>query len=198
MPASRHPRDKELTRQRILAAAVTTFAEKGYNQTGVEDVVRASDTSKGAFYYHFSGKEHLFDELLSILVDRLATDLEDAIRDKSGAANKVEAALAAVLGAFASDRPLTKILILDAAGLDAERSDRLMAVRDGFAQIIAAQLEAALADGDVAPLDPQITALVWVGAILEVVTHWLRQDDPAPLLDSLPALRTALLRTLGR
>lgn len=198
MPASRHPRDKELTRQRILAAAVTTFAEKGYNQTGVEDVVRASDTSKGAFYYHFSGKEHLFDELLSILVDRLATDLEDAIRDKSGAANKVEAALAAVLGAFASDRPLTKILILDAAGLDAERSVRLMAVRDGFAQIIAAQLEAALADGDVAPLDPQITALVWVGAILEVVTHWLRQDDPAPLLDSLPALRTALLRTLGR
>ena len=198
MPASRHPRDKELTRQRILAAAVTTFAEKGYNQTGVEDVVRASDTSKGAFYYHFSGKEHLFDELLSILVDRLATDLEDAIRDKSGAANKVEAALAAVLGAFASDRPLTKILIQDAAGLDAERSVRLMAVRDGFAQIIAAQLEAALSDGDVAPLDPQITALVWVGAILEVVTHWLRQDDPAPLLDSLPALRTALLRTLGR
>lgn len=196
--SGRRPRDKEGTRQRILDAAIATFAAKGYNQTGVEDVVKASDTSKGAFYYHFTGKEQLFDELLRSFVERLTADLDGAVRDQHGAASKVEAALGGVLAAFASDRRLTRILVLDAAGLDTDRSARLMAVRDGFAQIIAAHLQTALADGDVLPLDPQITSLVWVGAILEVVTHWLRQEDPAPLLDALPALRTTLLRTLGR
>jgi TetR/AcrR family transcriptional regulator, fatty acid metabolism regulator protein len=194
----RRTRDKEGTRQRILEAAVATFAGKGYNQTGVEDVVKASGTSKGAFYYHFSGKEQLFDELLRAFVEKLTLDLLTAVSDLHGATTKVEAALGAVLSAFASDRRLARILVLDAAGLDSDRSTRLMNVRDGFAQLIAAQLELALQDGDVAPLDPHITALVWVGAILEVVTHWLRQPDPAPLLEALPALRTALLRTLGR
>lgn len=198
MATVRRPRDKEATRQRILEAAVATFAAKGYNQTGVEDVVRASGTSKGAFYYHFAGKEQLFDELLRRFVERLTADLDHAIRDVHGAARKVEEALGAVLTAFGSDRRLAKILVLDAAGLDPDRSARLMAVRDGFARIVAAHLQTALTEGDVLPLDPQITALVWVGAILEVVTHWLRQEDPAPLTDALPALRTALLRTLGR
>jgi TetR/AcrR family fatty acid metabolism transcriptional regulator len=194
----RRPRDKEGTRQRILEAAVATFAAKGYNRTGVEDVVRASSTSKGAFYYHFSGKEQLFDELLRTFVEKLTDGLVVRVRDLQGATTKVEAALGAVLTAFASDRRLAKILVLDAAGLDSDRSARLMNVRDGFAQLIAAHLKAAVADGDVLPLDPHITSLVWVGAILEVVTHWLRQDAPPPLADALPALRTALLRTLGR
>ena len=44
---------KTATRDRILQAALQVFAEKGYHRAVVDDIVRASETSKGAVYHHF-------------------------------------------------------------------------------------------------------------------------------------------------
>ena len=41
------------TRERILEAALEVFARKGYHRALVDDIVRASATSKGAVYHHF-------------------------------------------------------------------------------------------------------------------------------------------------
>jgi len=48
------------TRDKILQAALQVFAEKGYHRALVDDIVRASHTSKGAVYHHFPNKEALF------------------------------------------------------------------------------------------------------------------------------------------
>ena len=44
---------KEATRQRILDAASEVFSEKGYHDAAVDDIVKASNSSKGSFYFHF-------------------------------------------------------------------------------------------------------------------------------------------------
>jgi len=51
---------KPATRDKILQAALEVFAEKGYHRALVDDIVRASRTSKGAVYHHFPNKEALF------------------------------------------------------------------------------------------------------------------------------------------
>lgn len=58
------PRGKEATRQRIVEAAIAVFAEKGYHDAAVDEIVRASGTSKGAFYFHFPSKEEIFFALI--------------------------------------------------------------------------------------------------------------------------------------
>jgi len=50
---------KVATRDRILHAALEVFARKGYHRAVVDDIVRASRTSKGAVYHHFPNKEAL-------------------------------------------------------------------------------------------------------------------------------------------
>ncbi|HEV8640457.1 MAG TPA: helix-turn-helix domain-containing protein [Methylomirabilota bacterium] len=45
---------KVATRDKILSAALEVFAGKGYHRAIVDDIVRASGTSKGAVYHHFS------------------------------------------------------------------------------------------------------------------------------------------------
>lgn len=45
------------TRRRILDAAITLFAENGYGETGLADILQRAGVSKGAFYYHFDSKE---------------------------------------------------------------------------------------------------------------------------------------------
>lgn len=56
-------------RDRILAAAVRVFSEKGYHSSTIADVVRESGLSVGAIYTYFSGK----DELIRLSCDQIAT-----------------------------------------------------------------------------------------------------------------------------
>lgn len=47
------------TRQRILELAAAAFARDGYDGTSLNEVIRESGLTKGAFYFHFSSKKEL-------------------------------------------------------------------------------------------------------------------------------------------
>lgn len=55
------------TRERILEAALTSFAENGYEGTNLLDIAKAVGIVKSAIYRHFSGKEELWNELISMV-----------------------------------------------------------------------------------------------------------------------------------
>jgi len=52
--------DSENAKNEIMEQATLLFAQKGYNQTSVGDIAKASGFSKGHIYYHFGNKEKLF------------------------------------------------------------------------------------------------------------------------------------------
>jgi AcrR family transcriptional regulator len=52
---------------RILQAASTLFAEKGYEGASMNDIVKVSGLSKGAIYHHFKSKEQIFISLIEEL-----------------------------------------------------------------------------------------------------------------------------------
>ena len=56
------------TKSSIVSAAWELFYRQGYDNTTIDDIVEASNTSKGSFYHYFSGKEGLLNTL-SILFD---------------------------------------------------------------------------------------------------------------------------------
>jgi AcrR family transcriptional regulator len=47
-------------REQILVAALACFAQQGYAETRMDDIVRQSGLSKGALYHHFAGKQEVF------------------------------------------------------------------------------------------------------------------------------------------
>jgi AcrR family transcriptional regulator len=56
-------------REELLSAALRVFARRGYSQAGVDEVAAEAGYSKGALYWHFSGKEELLATLLEERVD---------------------------------------------------------------------------------------------------------------------------------
>jgi AcrR family transcriptional regulator len=50
-------------KQQLLDRAAELFAERGYAETRVIDIVRAAGVAKGLFYWYFDNKEALFEEL---------------------------------------------------------------------------------------------------------------------------------------
>ena len=57
-------------RDDLLAAALRLFAHRGYRQAGVDEIAAEAGYSKGALYWHFSGKEELLLTLLDERIDK--------------------------------------------------------------------------------------------------------------------------------
>ncbi|MDV4165868.1 TetR/AcrR family transcriptional regulator [Rhizobium johnstonii] len=72
---------KDANRQLILQAAGRLFREKGIEQVGVADVMRAAGMTHGGFYRHFSDKSDLATQAIS---QALAVQQEAAINGAPG------------------------------------------------------------------------------------------------------------------
>ena len=59
---------KAARRAQIIEAAIDCFLEKGYTNTSMSDIIKASGLSSGSIYSHFSGKE---DILITAINERL-------------------------------------------------------------------------------------------------------------------------------
>ena len=188
--------EKVATRARILTAALGVFAGKGYHRASVDDIVRASQTSKGAVYHHFATKEAVFLALIDDFAARLATAVATTIAGRHGALSKVEGALVAALTTFAENERLARLILLEAVSLGAVYEAKRSEVHDRFAALIQGYLDEAVRDGSIAPLDTRMATLVWLGAINEVVVQWLRTGAP-DLSAAAPQLTPILLASIG-
>jgi AcrR family transcriptional regulator len=53
----------------VVAAAVRVFARKGFADASIQDIADEADVVPTAVYYHFSGKEQLFEVALRHVLD---------------------------------------------------------------------------------------------------------------------------------
>lgn len=72
-------------RERLLAAAATLFARKGYAATSVSEIVAAAAVTRPVLYYWFSSKEGVFLHLMTAAIGRFDAVLSE-VRSAGGAA----------------------------------------------------------------------------------------------------------------
>jgi AcrR family transcriptional regulator len=180
-------------RERLLDAALEVFAERGYNESAIDEIARVSQTSKGGLYFHFPSKQALFLALLDQASAALLNRVEVAMVAERDPLARGEVALREALRVFGGHRLLAHLLLIEAVGAGREFSVKLNEIHAAFAALIAGCLEEAIAQGQIPPLDVQIAAHAWYGAVNQTVLRWLMTGEPRRLDDAYPALR-ALLR----
>lgn len=60
---------KEQRRQIIIANALELFVKKGYSETKIGDIAKASNMSVGLMFHYFESKEQLYAELVKMGVE---------------------------------------------------------------------------------------------------------------------------------
>ncbi|HST83160.1 MAG TPA: TetR family transcriptional regulator [Kineosporiaceae bacterium] len=83
-PGQPRPAHRPSRREEIIDAAVTVFGRAGYVAASVEDIALESGVAATAIYYHFGGKEELFNQALRTALDRLS-EVAYAARQSGGA-----------------------------------------------------------------------------------------------------------------
>lgn len=198
MPAAgaKTGKNPEGTRGRILDAALSVFSRKGYHDTSVDEIVWESRTSKGAVYFHFPNKQALFLSLVDKFADLLERRVNEAISSEPSGIRRVSVALQTTLETFGKYRPLAKLLLVQAVGLGSIFEEKRLQVHQRFVELIRVNLEQAIAEGDIAPVDTEVVATAWMGAINEVIIQWVYTGQPEP--DRiLSTVRPMLLRSVG-
>jgi AcrR family transcriptional regulator len=189
-------RDPDQTRTRILDAALNIFANKGYHNTRMDEIVEESHTSKGSIYFHFPNKERLFLALVDQFADLLERRVDEAIQQEKIGINRVRVALETCLTTFGKYRRPAKLLLVQAVGLGTTFENKRNEVNDRFADLIATYLQEAIDVGDIQPTDIEVVSYAWMGAIYGVIIRWVYTGEPEPQR-IMASLLPVLLRSVG-
>lgn len=128
------------TRERILETAAAAFARDGYEGTSLNDLIRTSGYTKGAFYFHFASKEDLALATFRHKQEQLAERIL-AQAGGSDAITQLQATLRLRARLYAEDPSLRCILRLGSelgakAGPDSEFARFQELTIETFAEIV--------------------------------------------------------------
>jgi AcrR family transcriptional regulator len=79
---------KANTRERLLGAARSVFASRGFRGASVEEIASEAGFSTGALYSNFDGKEDLFLVLMEREIAEHAREISDAVQARESVAER--------------------------------------------------------------------------------------------------------------
>jgi AcrR family transcriptional regulator len=164
------------TRERLLAAARELIEEGGYGSASVAAIAERAGVASGTVYRHFTSKAELFLEVFRAVCAGEERAMRAAAVDAGpGAVDRLEAVLATFARRALQNRPLAWALLAEPVDplVDAER----LAYRERYASLVAAELRAAIAGGEIPDQHVAFTAAALVGGCGEALVGPLSSVD---------------------
>jgi AcrR family transcriptional regulator len=135
---------REQSREKILAAALAVFAEKGYHNATISEITARAGVSRGLITYYFPGKQQLAHELLSRYLDGIA-----ALTGVTGSPDErlaaiIDGVLTAVLESMPVQRMAISLMTHPStrpafAAVEQQKDAQLRAIEDTLRELFAAR-----------------------------------------------------------
>jgi TetR/AcrR family fatty acid metabolism transcriptional regulator len=179
-------------RDRILRAAIDTFAESGYFNAKVSDIARAAGVADGTIYLYFEGKEHLLITMFREHARNYLKSLESELAEVSRPEERIRLAIRHHLETLGRDRALAIV-----SQVELRHSLKFMSLLSHgevgeYLNIIRSIVEQGQAEGVFRRnLHPQLVAKSVFGILDEMVTSWILSEkdyNPADHADQIADL----------
>ncbi|KUI03938.1 TetR family transcriptional regulator [Mycolicibacterium acapulense] len=162
-----------------LSAAAALFAERGLNDTKIEDVAAATGVPKATLYYYFAGKEDILAFLLEDVLHEIAKEVATVADGGGGSgADRLHRVIAAQLRVMAQ-RPASCRALIGELG----RAARMPVIADkigtAYLEPVEVLLHAGAADGSLAAVaDARAAATALFGAVTITALTYLVTGEP--------------------
>lgn len=171
-------RPREGAREAVIEAAHDLFMERDYDLVSIEQILERSGVSRGALYHHFPGKLELFLAIFEASEQRV---IELIAAQALNAASPFEALLAAArtyLRLCETDEELRRIGLAQSRAVLGWEGWREAASKFGIGAVLAL-VTAAIEAGELASRDPETTAHILLGALIEAAMLIVASSDRA-------------------
>lgn len=171
----------EETHSRILNSAAVAFAEHGYDGTGVAEICRRAEVSKGAFYHHFSSKQDLFLELLEHWLSELDGQLTELRTARTPVPDKLLSMTEMIRQVFQAAHDQLPIFLefWSQAAHDPAVWEATIAPYQRYRAFFAQMIKSGIAEGTLYPVDPDTTARVIVSLAVGLILQGLLDTEGA-------------------
>jgi AcrR family transcriptional regulator len=166
------------TRDALIAAARRLFTERGYDDVGTEEIVRAAGVTRGALYHHFRDKAGLLEAAYE-RIEAESTERVARIVLGSELHSPLEAMKAGV-EAFLDEcaQPeLRQVALIDAPAVLGWERWREIGAANGLG-LIEASLAAAMEAGEITRLPAKPLAHLLMGSLDEAAMLIARSESP--------------------
>lgn len=169
---------KDTKRTAMMQAAVRVFAEKGYHDATVRDVVNAAGVAVGTFYFYFPDKETLFVHLYEETADFLLQAIHQAIHSRPTLPQQLAAGLQAYANIATYEPAVVQLLLIGGVGAVISLTQKRAEFREKLITLWQWPLERARQQGQITLINTRRAAEVLAGGYDEVLLNLLNQPHP--------------------
>lgn len=163
------------TRKRLLEAAERVFGDVGFHEASIVKITEAAGVSQGTFYLYFASKKEIFDDLVRDLNRRVRRAMSQAAAGGNGRLDSELRGFRAYFG-FTKEHSALYRIVRQAEFVSPEMLQfHYGRIVEGYS----AALREAIASGEIAPADPEVTAwaLMAMGELIGM--RWVLWSDEA-------------------
>lgn len=180
--------------QRILDAAVSVFAEKGFHVARISDVADRAGVADGTVYLYFKSKEEILMTAINTAFDAFVKHARSELETIPSPADKLRRLARLHLHALGSNRNLAVVF-----QMELRQSARFLAPFSHdhmveYFRIVRSAIQEGQASGAFrADLNDKIAANCFFGALDEMATSWVLAENEYPLAEAAESVANVIL-----
>lgn len=163
------------TKRILFKTAIKLFAEKGYENTGIEEITAVAGFAKGALYYHFDTKEDLFDLMLEEGSKLLNNSIELKFRHCNNALDKIKAILMIEIKTIISYEDFITVVINNTLG-ETTRTKKCQKAVNNYVERIEEVIKEGIEEDLFYDRDVEAIAFGIFGVTFSSLLYRLKQD----------------------
>ncbi|MCL4425770.1 MAG: TetR/AcrR family transcriptional regulator [Firmicutes bacterium] len=184
----------------LFKAALEVFAEKGFANATVDEIVQRAGVAKGTVYHHFESKEELFLVLLQTGTEYLVSEAQEELLYHSEAAERLQVVIERYIRFLGKYKEFFKVLLTEIWWVDDRWKEQVQNLRQEMLKplitVIGEAQERGIIRKDVAP---ENLAPALFGLITHETLHWTLFKDAFPYADILRTVKVIFFEgTLAR
>lgn len=160
----------------IISKAIEIFSKNGYHRTKISDITDALKISSGTFYIYFKNKNELFIEVVDDVFQTIVGDAAAAIKEEKDFVERMR-----IRGRIFYKNHTKYSEILNQLRAEMTRdsiwpAEKLKKLYHGLTLPVIKDIQSAVNDGVIKPVDPDLTAYSLTG-LVEIMALRLTLDN---------------------
>ena len=132
---------RKLTSEKLLAAAASLFAARGYGATSTREIAAALGIQKASLYYHIGSKEELLYGICKSSLEQIRADVEGALAGVPDPLLRIRAMICAHVESLLRDQEKHSVAVAEMHLLSEERLAQVRALRDNYENLVRSVLQ---------------------------------------------------------